>query len=502
MTDLPPNWTWTRLADVGIWGSGGTPKADVAAFYGGDIPWAVIGDLADSLVTHTARSITREGLASSSAKLVPPGTILVAMYGSIGKLGIASRPMATNQAIAFVQPDLRLVDPGYLFLYLRSQRVPLARAGKGATQQNIGQQILRDWPLPLPPLAEQRRIVAALEGHLSRLDFADHAFARVVGRHGALIRSIHTFAVRGSGFGDVVQGRLFLNQLEQARLEIWLKAGPVAKYRSPAPPDLSVLPPCPSGWPIVSLEAITDPVRSIRYGILKPRVKDGGSVPYVEVKDLLGASLRGKVLHKTSPELDEAFAGARIQSGDVVMAVRGSYERSAVVPAELPFANMSRDVARIAPLPGVSAEYLHSYLQGSFAQNFFKRHARGVAVKGVNISTLRQLPVVLPPPDLQVGLVEQVLTQVAAAERLLVSTRRAERRASSLRSSLLADAFSGRLVQQDPKDESASDLLSRLKAERATAPVKRKVRSRQTQALQVHETRLVGDNYQQEALPL
>jgi len=173
MTELPDGWSLESLSDVAVWGSGGTPQAGHAAFYGGDIPWAVIGDLNEATVMETRASITDAGLAASSAKLVPEGAVLLAMYGSIGKLGIAGRPMATNQAIAFALPNDRVLGK-YLFYYLMSQRHQLDAAGKGATQRNISQTILRPWPIVLPEgLDEQRRIVDILEDHLSRLDAAE-----------------------------------------------------------------------------------------------------------------------------------------------------------------------------------------------------------------------------------------------------------------------------------------------------------------------------------------
>src|SRR5262249_4293074 len=148
-------------------------------------PWAVIGDLNDGVVTDTASSITQAGLAESSASLILPGTLLVAMYGSIGKLGIAGVEMATNQAIAFARP-LAGVEPRYVFWYLRSQRSALAGAGKGATQKNISQTVLRPWPIPLAPNNEQRRIVAAIEEHLSHLDAGQANLAQAHARGEAL----------------------------------------------------------------------------------------------------------------------------------------------------------------------------------------------------------------------------------------------------------------------------------------------------------------------------
>lgn len=146
---VPTGWRLTTLGECFKWSSGGTPRRTEPSYFGGDIPWAVIGDLNDGVIAETQSSITEAGLHNSSAKWVEPGSVLVAMYGSIGKLAIAGRRLTTNQAIAFTKPDP--VDPKYLYYYLRSQRPSLARLGKGATQLNISQTVLKKFPFVLAP---------------------------------------------------------------------------------------------------------------------------------------------------------------------------------------------------------------------------------------------------------------------------------------------------------------------------------------------------------------
>ena len=188
----PTGWQRRTLADVARWGSGGTPAAGNEAFYGGHIPWAVIGDLTDGVVNTTAKCITQAGLEASSAKWVPEGAVLVAMYGSIGKLGIAGRALATNQAIAFAVPGAE-VDGKFLFYYLMSQRRRLDEMGKGATQRNISQTILKPWPIVMPQdLGEQRRVVDILEDHLSHLDAATSSVAQARRRGKVLVKAILT----------------------------------------------------------------------------------------------------------------------------------------------------------------------------------------------------------------------------------------------------------------------------------------------------------------------
>lgn len=169
---LPAGWTWSTLGDVAKWGSGGTPKRTDPRYFGGDIPWAVIGDLNDGWVTATATYITNDGLRESAAKWIAPGAILLAMYGSIGKLGRAGIPMTTNQAIAHAIADDRVISQSYLFWYLRSARRALLREGKGGTQQNISQTVIKSFRIPLAPREAQDEIAGRIEQQWSRIDDA------------------------------------------------------------------------------------------------------------------------------------------------------------------------------------------------------------------------------------------------------------------------------------------------------------------------------------------
>lgn len=167
---IPNDWKVKKMSDVVIWGSGGTPKATEATYYeNGTIPWLIIGDLNDGVVNTSASKITELGLKNSSAKLIPPGTLLVAMYGSIGKLGITGMECCTNQAIAFAK-ELRGVTTKYIFYYLALMKSKLISMGKGGTQKNISQAVLKSLDVVVPPLSQQECIVARIEELLSQLD--------------------------------------------------------------------------------------------------------------------------------------------------------------------------------------------------------------------------------------------------------------------------------------------------------------------------------------------
>ena len=162
---IPNGWEIKKMSDVVIWGSGGTPKARDE---NGTIPWLVIGDLNDGVVNSSASKITELGLKNSSAKLIPPGTLLVAMYGSIGKLGITGIECCTNQAIAFAK-ELHGVTTQYMFYYMVLIKAKLISMGKGGTQKNISQAVLKSLDVIVPPLSEQKRIVSRIEELFSQL---------------------------------------------------------------------------------------------------------------------------------------------------------------------------------------------------------------------------------------------------------------------------------------------------------------------------------------------
>ncbi|MDL1926006.1 hypothetical protein FBQ79_07025 [Anaerolineae bacterium AMX1] len=173
-------WKLRTLGDLGEWGSGGTPLSSIPEYYNGTIPWLIIEDLNDGIVTSSQKTITELGLKNSSAKIVEPGTLLIAMYGSIGKLGITGIRCATNQAIAFCRHDPKLVDVDFLFYYLLYSREKLLDLGKGNTQQNIGQAVLKEYPIPLPPLEEQKLQSVFLEMFGDYLNKIECQFADVL----------------------------------------------------------------------------------------------------------------------------------------------------------------------------------------------------------------------------------------------------------------------------------------------------------------------------------
>lgn len=166
------------LSHLGQWSSGGTPKSSHASYYGGDIPWLRSGDLPDGPIDGHVITITENGLQASSAKWVPAGAVLVAMYGAtIGKLGITTYPVTTNQAVACIVPEEN-VDVSWLFYLLLQKRPQLIALGQGGAQPNISQQILKAIPVSRPSYELQRIVAINLDATFARAERLEAEAAR------------------------------------------------------------------------------------------------------------------------------------------------------------------------------------------------------------------------------------------------------------------------------------------------------------------------------------
>ncbi|APR70901.1 MULTISPECIES: restriction endonuclease subunit S [Acinetobacter] len=146
-------------------GSGGTPSRSNNAFFeNGTIPWVKSGELKNRYITEVEEYITDLAVEKSSAKLVSKGSLLIAMYGAtVGEVSQLTFDATTNQAICNIQPDENVCDVNYLYRFLEASKSYLLSRRVGGGQPNISQGVIKDLDVPLPPLAEQRRIASILD---------------------------------------------------------------------------------------------------------------------------------------------------------------------------------------------------------------------------------------------------------------------------------------------------------------------------------------------------
>lgn len=415
---LPPGWAWSRLGDVATWGSGGTPKRTESSYYNGGIPWAVIGDLHDGVVQSCKNSITKAGLTNSNCKLLEPGTLLIAIYGSIGKLGVTGMPMATNQAIAFAVP---YIDDQYLYNYLLYQRSELGAAGKGATQKNISQTVLKIWPIPIAPITEQGRIVDAIEEHFSHIDAVESDIDASLKKCELLIKSIIISAIPDSLLSD---------------------------------------------WQLISVAEAGDTSLGRQRS---PSYHQGPNMkPYLRVANVFEDRIDTTDIMEMHFDKSD-FEKYRLHSGDVLLNEGQSPEllgRPAIYrghPEEVAFTN---SLIRFAPKPSVTSEWALLVFRKHMHTLRFKQESRITTnIAHLSLGRFRMVEFPVPPLDVQNEIVNKTRSELSTIERYITQLQQVKAKIHILRHSVLTSAFSGRLVEQDPNDEPASVLLERIAAE-------------------------------------
>jgi type I restriction enzyme, S subunit len=168
--DVPAHWLWMALADLGAAQTGTTPSKNDHEAFNGDIPFIKPADILPDGIDYSNESLTRYG-AKSGSRLAPAGSLLMVCIGTIGKCNLLKRECAFNQQINSLSP-VQWVDSQYLFLALRAPYFQ-DEAWKKSSSTTIAILNKRKWlsiPVPIPPLAEQRRIVAKVEQLMALVD--------------------------------------------------------------------------------------------------------------------------------------------------------------------------------------------------------------------------------------------------------------------------------------------------------------------------------------------
>ncbi|WP_044678107.1 restriction endonuclease subunit S, partial [Streptococcus suis] len=170
--EIPDSWEWVRLRNLGIITSGGTPKSSEPSYYGGDIIWITPADLGkqqkNKLFSTSSKTITELGLQKSSAQLISKHSIVYSSRAPIGHINIVNDDFTTNQGCKSVTPLLANLDFLYWLLQFRTKDIILRSSG--TTFKEISASGFGETLLPLPPLAEQKRIVAQIERALEKVE--------------------------------------------------------------------------------------------------------------------------------------------------------------------------------------------------------------------------------------------------------------------------------------------------------------------------------------------
>jgi type I restriction enzyme S subunit len=393
---LPARWYWTTMGEIAEVIGGGTPRTnDPANFDGGDVPWITPADLsgyADKYISHGTRFITRNGLESSSARLLPAGTVLFTSRAPIGYVAIARNPVATNQGFkSFVLKDGVL--PEYVYWWLKGSKQRAEALASGTTFLELSGANAKKLPIPIAPLGEQRRIVAELEKQFSRLDEAVANLKRA-SRQLALYRRVvldKAFSLEAtSSIGELVQD------------------GP-------------------------------------QNGLYLPKSEYGDGVPILRIDDYqFDWSRPVTELRRVRASEDQRRTWA-LRAGDLVINRVNSVShlgKAIVVPEALAGAVFESNMMRIRLVARAVPRYIELYLGSSTGKGRLTANAKW-AVNQASINQQDVCATLVPVPSVEVQ--HRIVTEV---DRRLSIVREVEaeidanlKRAQALRQAVLAKAF-------------------------------------------------------------
>ncbi len=199
LPDIPKEWKWVRLGEVGTVYSGGTPYTKVPSYWGDEIPWITPADLSGykhKYISKGKKSITKLGLENSSAVLMPAGTVLFSSRAPIGYVAIASNPVSTNQGFKSIYPYKTILSD-FIYYYLKFAKEIIENMGSGTTFKEVSAKVFNLIPFPLLSLSEQQKIVEEIEYRLSIADNLEGTVDKLLEKAEKLKQSYLKYAFEG-----------------------------------------------------------------------------------------------------------------------------------------------------------------------------------------------------------------------------------------------------------------------------------------------------------------
>lgn len=442
---IPKSWVWTRLGEIGDWGSGSTPSRGNYDLYGGGITWLKSGELNDNqALADSEETVTELAIKTGSFRMNRPGDILIAMYGAtIGKAAILAKPAVTNQAICGCTP-FEGVSNLYLFNYLLAQRARFHSASEGGAQPNISKVKIVGFPFPLPPLAEQKRIVAKVDELMALCDRLETQQQERDTRHATLARaSLAHFAdahtpdnldflfhnsytitpadLRKTILTLAVQGKLVPQDANDETAVDSLRLCGAKKTQQPVS-DEEQRHTVPDSWTWMRFSD----VGKQRLGKMLDAQKNRGELkPYLRNTNVQWMRFElddVKAMRIEKSEADEL----RLKKGDLLICEGGEPGRCAIWNKDVSEMYFQKALHRVRPCAAIISEFLALNLQVDCQNEVLARYFTGATIKHLTGRSLSEYPVPIPPLAEQhriVARVDQLMALVDQLETQLATSR-------------------------------------------------------------------------------
>ena len=477
MSDLPASWATASVAEVADVIAGQAPPGTSYNKNGEGLPlYQGKTDFGDVHLGPPRLWTTK------STKHASSDDVLLSVRAPVGPTNLAREECAIGRGLAAIK-GYRGISQAYLLYAIRATARQLEQQATGTTFSAISSSVVRGHVLPIAPAVEQERIVAAIEEQFSRLDAGIAALGRIrrnIKRmRGAVLQAAVTgmlFAEDGASVGE--------GEVGDDLLADHLNATNARKVQRAADDLMSLTWAIPPSWAWKSASEVCEVVAS---GSTPPKAAmtaGRGDVPYIKVYNLthsgdLDFSVRPTFIDRDTHE--GSLRRSRLYPGDVLTNIVGPpLGKVSVVPNEYPEWNTNQAVVVFRPVPSIHPRLLRYWLLSPPVLKLLESTSRATAGQfNVSLTTCRALPLPIPPRTQQDALVAIIEDGFSLLDAVEAAAERALSRSSSLRASVLAAAFSGKLVSQDPNDESASMLLERIMAERASSNGYKPTKARQ-----------------------
>ena len=480
---IPTGWAETTVGTICDVIGGGTPSTKNKEYWVGSIPWISSADIHAIKDIRPRRYIGRQAIECSATNLVPEGSIVVVTRVGLGKVGLVEEPLCFSQDSQGLVFDRNEIHDLYLTYYLSEAVQRFRHEARGTTISGVTKKQLRELPVLLPPLAEQYRIVAEIEKQFTRLDASVDGLKRVQANLKRYRASVLKVACEGKLVPTeaelaCAEGRdyehadqLLERILDERRAQSELQENRGAKLKEPTAPDTRDLPKLPVGWTWTRLPQLGE----LNRGKSKHRPRNdprllGGFYPFVQTGDIKHSG--GIVTQHSQTYTDFGLAQSRLwPRGTLCITIAANIAETGILtyPACFP----DSVVGFICDNNPVSTQFVEIFMRTEKDQ--LARFAPATAQKNINLRVLSQLAVPFPPLAEQYRIVAEVERCLSIIQNAEVAVDAGLKRSERLRQSILAQAFAGELVPQDPNDEPASVLLERIRAERADAEALQKV---------------------------
>ena len=285
----------------------------------------------------------------------------------------------------------------------------LKRQVHGSGMQHITKGKFNDSPVPLPPPLEQEHIVERIESLFTQLDTG------VAGlKH---LKEVLTH-YKTSVLKAACEGRLVPQDPSDEPAKVFLDRILATRKKTVPSPDVSDLKELPKGWVWATAEQLSDPHRSITYGVVKLGKEFEGGVQTLRTSNVRHLFIDPRVVKKISPKIANQYKRTTLQGGEILIAVRGTLGGVALVPNELAGFNISREVAMIALSENSTAPFVQYFIGSKPLQNWLNKRIRGIAYVGINIETLKKLPIPIPPLREQRRIVAEIERRLSVVQEL------------------------------------------------------------------------------------